>query len=158
MDDETSWQKQAGASTSTASSSPDAFLLLLRRAGDLIGYALVAVEPDGDVLWSDTWQVGDKVAGARDRLRRPEERGHGLGSLLLDVVDAELEARGIHDLAVGAVPGNTAALRLYERRGFLPDVDDRHPVRSANLTGGRRQVSPSRSSSSPARSSRARSS
>jgi ribosomal protein S18 acetylase RimI-like enzyme len=45
----------------------------------------------------------------------PEERGRGLGSLVLDIVDAELEARGLRDLVVGAVPGNTAALRLYER-------------------------------------------
>ncbi len=31
-----------------------------------------------------------------------------------------IEARGIPDLAIGAVPGNTGALRFYERRGFRP--------------------------------------
>lgn len=48
----------------------------------------------------------------------PEERDGGLGTYLLDLVDAELEARGIDDLVIGAVPGNRAAIALYERRGF----------------------------------------
>jgi len=119
VDDETSWRRRR-ALYEHCLESPDAFLLLVRRDGDLIGYVLVAVEPDGDVLWSDTWQVGDRVAELETIYVVPAERGRGLGSLLLDVVDAELEARGIHDLAIGAVPGNAAALRLYERRGFLP--------------------------------------
>jgi GNAT superfamily N-acetyltransferase len=119
VDDETSWRKRQ-ALYERCLASPDALLLLLRRDGDLIGYAMVAVEPDGAVLWDDTWQVGEKVAELETVFVVPAERGRGLGSLLLDIVDAELEARGIHDLAIGAVPGNTAALRLYERRGFLP--------------------------------------
>jgi ribosomal protein S18 acetylase RimI-like enzyme len=119
VDDETSWWRRR-ALYEHCLKSPDAFLLLLRREDDLIGYALVAVEPDGDVLWSDTWQVGGKVAELETIYVVPEERGRKLGSLLLDIVDAELDARDIHDLAIGAVPGNTAALRLYERRGFLP--------------------------------------
>lgn len=119
VDDETSWRKRRELYAHCLQ-SPDAFLLLLRRDGDLIGYALVAVEPDGDVLWSDTWRVGAKVAELETVFIVPAERGRGLGGLLLDVVDAELEARGIRDLVIGAVPGNAAALRLYERRGFLP--------------------------------------
>ena len=92
----------------------------MRRDGDLIGYAMVAVEPDGDVLWSDTWEVGEKVAELETMYLVPEERGHGLGGLLLDTVEAELESRGIADLAIGALPGNTGALRFYERRGYRP--------------------------------------
>ncbi len=99
---------------------PDSFLLLMRREERLIGYALVTVEPDGDVLWSDTWTVGDRVAELETIYLVSEERGRGLGGILLDRVDQELGRRGIHDLVVGAVPGNTAALKLYERRGFKP--------------------------------------
>ena len=80
----------------------------------------LAVEPDGDALWSDTWQVGDRVAELETMYLVPEERGRGLGGLLLDTVEAELETRGIRDLAIGAVPGNTGALRFYERRGYRP--------------------------------------
>jgi GNAT superfamily N-acetyltransferase len=119
VDDATSWARRH-ALYEHCLESADAFLLLVRREGDLIGYVMVAVEPDGDVLWSDTWQVGDKVAELETMYLVPEERGQGLGGLLLDIVEAELEARGIRDLAIGAVPGNTGALRFYERRGFLP--------------------------------------
>jgi GNAT superfamily N-acetyltransferase len=68
----------------------------------------------------------------------PEERGQGLGALLLDGVDTELEARGIRDLAIGAVPGNTAALRLFERRGILPSwtIMTRFAARARSAAGG----------------------
>jgi GNAT superfamily N-acetyltransferase len=117
VSDETSWSRRR-ALYQHCLESPDAFLLLVRRDGDLIGYAMVAVEPDGDILWSDTWEVGDKVAELETIYLVPEERGRGLGGFLLDAVEAELESRGIRDLAIGAVPGNTDALRFYERRGY----------------------------------------
>ena len=110
----------------------------MRRGGDLIGYALVAVEPDGDVLWSDTWQVGDKVAELETMYLVPEERGQGLGGLLLDMVDAELEARGIRrprDRRGAGQHGRAEALRA---QGLPPGVDDRDPVRGADQAGSRR--------------------
>lgn len=119
VDDETSWSRRRTL-YERCLECPDAFLLLVRRDGDLIGYAMVAVEPDGDVLWSDTWEVGDKVAELETMYLVPEERGRGLGGVLLDTVEAELESRGIGDLAIGALPGNSSALRFYERRGFRP--------------------------------------
>jgi GNAT superfamily N-acetyltransferase len=50
----------------------------------------------------------------------PEERDQGLGEILLDWVDAEVERLGVGDMVIGVVPGNQAAQRLYERRGFIP--------------------------------------
>jgi ribosomal protein S18 acetylase RimI-like enzyme len=47
-------------------------------------------------------------------------RGRGVGSALLDAVDAELARRGIRDLMIGVMEGNDGARRLYERRGFVP--------------------------------------
>ncbi len=117
VDDETSWRRRRRLYEHCLA-EPDSFLLLVERAERLIGYVLVVVDPDGDVLWSDTWVVGDRVAELETIYLVPEERGHGLGGLLLDIVDEELERRGIGDLVIGAVPGNAAALRLYERRGF----------------------------------------
>ena len=39
----------------------------------------------------------------------------------MDAVERELAARGLDDLILGVLPGNVAR-RLYERRGFSPDV------------------------------------
>jgi GNAT superfamily N-acetyltransferase len=119
VSDETSWGRRR-ALYEHCLESPDALLLLVRRDSDLVGCAMVAVEPDGDVLCRDTWEVGAKVAELETMYLVPEERGRGLGSLLLDAVEAGLQSRGISDLAIGAVPGNTGAMRFYERRGFLP--------------------------------------
>jgi len=58
--------------------------------------------------------------GAPTRSTIPALRGRGLGGLLLDAVDAELERRGIPDSVIGVLPQNAAAVRLYERRGYRP--------------------------------------
>jgi ribosomal protein S18 acetylase RimI-like enzyme len=47
-------------------------------------------------------------------------RGSGLGSELLDRLEQHLYATGVRDLILGALPGNTDAIRLYERRGYQP--------------------------------------
>ncbi len=49
------------------------------------------------------------------------ERGNGVGSALLDAVDAELERRGVEDVEIGVDTGNDAAARLYESRGYRAD-------------------------------------
>jgi ribosomal protein S18 acetylase RimI-like enzyme len=48
----------------------------------------------------------------------PQLRGRGIGTRLLDFVDEELARRSIEDLKVAVMVGNTAAERLYERRGL----------------------------------------
>jgi GNAT superfamily N-acetyltransferase len=50
----------------------------------------------------------------------PACRGQGIGSRLLDELISRLTAAGVHDLVLGVLPGNTAAIRLYERYGFRP--------------------------------------
>ena len=50
----------------------------------------------------------------------PAYRGSGLGSQLLDRLEAHLRERGATDLVLGALPGNSDAIRLYERRGYRP--------------------------------------
>jgi ribosomal protein S18 acetylase RimI-like enzyme len=117
VDDQTSWSRRREVYHHCLA-SPDAFLLLAERDDRLVGYAMVAVEPGGARLWNDAWQVGERVAELETIVVVPEERDRGLGSHLLDLVDAELEGRGIGDLVIGAVPGNLAAIALYERRGF----------------------------------------
>jgi ribosomal protein S18 acetylase RimI-like enzyme len=95
--------------------------LLLATHGDtLVGYALVHMIAASDTWTGDTWVTGDTIAELESIAVDPDRRGAGIGTNLLDAVDAELEARGIHDVIIGALPGNEGALRLYERRGFRP--------------------------------------
>ena len=69
---------------------------------------------------ADTWRTGDRVGEIESLGVLPEWRGRGIGSRLLDVLERELAAGGVRDLVLGALPGNRAAIRLYERRGFRP--------------------------------------
>ena len=66
----------------------------------------------------DTWPVGQRWAELVSLAVLPDRRGGGIGSALMDAVDAELARRGIADLQVAVMAGNDAALRFYERRGL----------------------------------------
>ena len=97
---------------------PDAFALLATRDGRDIGYAVVTIHPGPD----DTWVTGDRIAEVETLSVVPEERGSGGGTALLDRVDAELTAAGIHDLQIAVVAVNDDARRFYERRGLRPRI------------------------------------
>lgn len=49
----------------------------------------------------------------------PGARGHGAGAALLAAAEADLRDRGIRKLTLRVLSTNEAAIRLYERRGFL---------------------------------------
>jgi ribosomal protein S18 acetylase RimI-like enzyme len=68
----------------------------------------------------DTWVTGERVGEIESLSVLPAHRGAGLGTELLDRLEAELAEQGVTDLVLGVLPGNTAALRLYERRGWRP--------------------------------------
>jgi ribosomal protein S18 acetylase RimI-like enzyme len=92
----------------------DAFMLVARDGGRPVGYAFVEIRPGPD----DTWPIGDRMAELMSLSVAPDERGRGLGSALMDAVDAELERRGVTDLEVAVLAGNERALRFYGRRGL----------------------------------------
>ncbi|WP_170323493.1 GNAT family N-acetyltransferase [Cryptosporangium phraense] len=93
---------------------PGSFVLVAYAGAAPVGYALVEVL-DGP---EDTWVTGDRIAMLQSLSIAPLWRGRGLGTVLADRVDAELDARGIHDLMLDVVEGNTGAERFYERRGL----------------------------------------
>jgi ribosomal protein S18 acetylase RimI-like enzyme len=98
----------------------EGFLLLARANDELVGYAMVAIHDPAGPEWTDTWVVGERIAEVETLVVDPATRGVGIGSALLDAVEAEVGRRGIADMAIGVVPGNDGAQRLYERRGFRP--------------------------------------
>jgi ribosomal protein S18 acetylase RimI-like enzyme len=118
VDDDESWT--ACRATYAKLLAGEGFAFLAERGDELVGYALVAVMPSSETLLDDTWRVGERVAEIETVSVAPAERGAGIGSALLDRVDAELAAAGIEDVLIGAVVTNADAIRLYERRGFRP--------------------------------------
>ncbi|MFF2503720.1 GNAT family N-acetyltransferase [Streptomyces sp. NPDC058067] len=92
------------------------FVLLAERDGHLVGYAFVQMEEGPD----DTWVTGSRIAELQTLSVLPSERGAGIGTLLLDRVDAELDRLGVADLLIGTLAANEGARRLYERRGLRP--------------------------------------
>jgi ribosomal protein S18 acetylase RimI-like enzyme len=96
--------------------SPGSFVVTAEKGTDLVGYALVHVKPGPD----DTWVTGDRIAELETISVAPAARGEGIGTLLLDRVDAELALQGVGDLFIAALHGNDAAIRLYQRRGLRP--------------------------------------
>jgi ribosomal protein S18 acetylase RimI-like enzyme len=94
----------------------DAFALLARRGGKAVGYLFVRIEGPDPV-----WYTGDTHAELAHLSVTDGERGNGVGSALMDAMDAELERRGVEDVEIGVDTGNDMAVRLYEGRGYRPD-------------------------------------
>jgi GNAT superfamily N-acetyltransferase len=79
----------------------DTLLLLAFVGNAAVGYGLAHVLPVDETWVPDTWSSG-------------------WGSELLNRLEQHLDAIGVKDLILGAIPGNTDAIRLYERRGYKP--------------------------------------
>lgn len=116
VDDEESWRVRS-ASYREWLADPRSLLLLARAERRTVGYALVRVMESGAEL-RDSWRVPEVVAEIETVLVTADARGAGVGTQLLDEIDAELSRLGISEVLVGLMPGNDGAQRLYERRGF----------------------------------------
>jgi ribosomal protein S18 acetylase RimI-like enzyme len=96
-------------------------LLLLAFAGEAaVGYGLAHVLPVDETWIPDTWEARSRIGEIESVSVLPQYRGSGLGSELLNRLEQHLYAVGVKDLILGALPGNTDAIRLYERCGYQP--------------------------------------
>ena len=90
-------------------------------AGEVaVGYGLAHVLTVDETWIPDTWETDSRIGEIESLSVLPEYRGSGLGSELLERLEQHLHAIGVKDLILGALPGNTDAIRLYERRGYQP--------------------------------------
>jgi ribosomal protein S18 acetylase RimI-like enzyme len=112
-DDALSWQRRRAWYASMLAGGHD-FALVARSGGEPVGYAFVHIRPGDD----DTWPVGSHMAELVSLAVAPQRRGRGVGTALMDAVDAELDLRGVADLEVAVMAGNDGARRFYERRGL----------------------------------------
>jgi ribosomal protein S18 acetylase RimI-like enzyme len=126
VDDETSWTVRRTGYVEILGAG--GFVLIAEMdAGAVAGYALVKIHEGGD----DSWALADRWGEVWTLVVDERRRGQGIGSALLDAVDAELASRGVHDLMIGVMEGNDAARRLYERRGLVPGWLQLYRVRAA---------------------------
>jgi len=114
-DESTSWQLRR-ALYETWLQNEEAFILVAGDVAAPVGYAVVHLHDGPD----DTYPVGKRWAEIYSLSVTPQARGQGIGTQLLDAIDERLAALGIRDIAVSAMVENDAALRLYQRRGFVP--------------------------------------
>ena len=112
-DDERSWEARH-ALYLTWVGAGNAFGILAARGDEPVGYAICCLYDGPD----DTFPVGARYGDLYSLCVSEGERGQGIGTRLLDAVDEELEARGIHDLRISVMAGNERAQQLYERRGL----------------------------------------
>lgn len=87
--------------------------LVARRNGRAVGYAVVKFEGPEQV-----WKTGKRLAELETLSVVEDERGGGVGTLLMDEVERELAARGVDDLIIGVEGPNDGGRRFYERRGY----------------------------------------
>src|ERR1700741_4048597 len=108
VDDETSWAARRGSYVQTFDEG--GFALVAEDEEGPAGYAMGRIHEGPD----DSWALEARYGEVWTVLVTERARGRGLGSALLDEVDAELARRGIRDLMIGVMEGNDDARRLYE--------------------------------------------
>ena len=117
-DDET-WRVRRGLYEELLA-KPDTLLLIASDGETAVGYGLAHVMSLQDSWIPDTWVTGPRIGEIESLSVLPQYRGSGLGSVFLERLEQHLHDVGCKDLMLGALPGNTDAIRLYERRGYQP--------------------------------------
>lgn len=115
---EQAWKEHERLMEEWLAAEPDSFVLAAQKADRYVGYAFVRVRPDA--LFAVSWSASDPLAELAILAVLPEARGKGVGSALLDAVEARLRELQIDDMVIDVITTNTDAMRLYERRGALP--------------------------------------
>jgi ribosomal protein S18 acetylase RimI-like enzyme len=89
-----------------------AVLFLAEDEAGTVGYAFVRPRPAPESLAIARLLEVETVAV------RPDARGGGIGTALMEAVEAWARERGFEHLSVSVRTANAGARRLYERRGF----------------------------------------
>jgi GNAT superfamily N-acetyltransferase len=111
---EATWQQRQGQYRDWLAGE-DATLLIAERAGRAVGYAMLTVGPG-----AATWDLGDRYAEVETLSVLSEERGHGVGTALIEAGVRWARERGVSTIGVGLAHTNEGARRFYEREGFGP--------------------------------------
>ena len=116
---ERAWENRRSLEREWLGSQPQSFVLAAQDSdARYVGYAFVRIiSGEGFAV---SWNASRPLAELITLVVVPEVRGQGVGSKLLDAVEARLWELGIEDMVIGVISTNTEAIRLYERRGAVP--------------------------------------
>ncbi len=119
---EASWRSRRELERGWLHCEPQSFALGALADSSYVGLAYVRVRTASG--FASSWTFCDPLAELATLAVTPASRGQGIGSALMDAVEARLREIGIADMAIGVLATNADALRFYERRGALPYVTD----------------------------------
>jgi ribosomal protein S18 acetylase RimI-like enzyme len=91
---------------------PNAVVLVAERDGEVLGYTYAGVEGH------DYMELRGPAGVLHDIVVDPDQRGSGVGRMLLDATLAALKARGAPRVVLSTAERNEAAQRLFARAGF----------------------------------------
>ncbi len=95
--------------------------LVAVQDGRVVGYGACSIVRGGPFLRADMRTHGylETLVVAK------AHRGAGIGSALLQAIEAHVAGRGLRTLALGHLVANEGAARLYERHGYRAHVTER---------------------------------
>lgn len=115
-DDDETWRRRRAQYAEWLAGDPRNFVLLARRGGRAVGYAVARLADYSSPTWAgDDLQILD----VETLSVLPEARGAGVGARLLAAMREEVAQRGYDRLTLTAVAANRDALRFYEREGLV---------------------------------------
>jgi ribosomal protein S18 acetylase RimI-like enzyme len=94
----------------------NAMLHVAEHDHTLVGYAFTIIHDATD----DTFPLAPRFAELYTLSVAPAARGKGVGSLLLDALERDLDALAVSAIQVAVMARNTDAIRFYQRRGLIP--------------------------------------
>lgn len=88
------------------------------------GFPVLVAEDGGEVVGYASYGPWRAFDGFRETVEHSvyvgaDQRGKGLGPLLMQALIERARAQGLHVMVAAIESGNTASIRLHERLGFL---------------------------------------
>jgi ribosomal protein S18 acetylase RimI-like enzyme len=127
-DDELSWRQRRAWYTRMIANE-HGFVVVAYFDATPIGYAFVRVHEGPD----DTLDFGPRWGQVVTLAVRPEHRGAGVGTAIMDEAERQLAAIGVDNIEIDVMQGNDRAQSFYERRGYV--VGQVYLFRSQSVAG-----------------------
>lgn len=103
------------------SDSMDGVVYVAEEMDKIVGFVqgvIVDHQPGGDIIF-DTTHAPRKDGWIGLLFVEPEQRGKGIGRLLMDEIKKHFESEGCHTLRLLVLSDNTHTIEIYKKYGFV---------------------------------------